>query len=83
MMAGINPKAARMVAGLTQEQAAAVIGATRRAWQEWEGGRRNMPPSKFALFTMLVSSAAPHQSGPLNTSGPRPHPSNPPLGDPA
>ena len=74
MMAGINPKAARIVAGLTQEQAASVIGATRRAWQEWEGGRRNMPPSKFALFAMLVSSAAPRPSEPQSTPVQHPHP---------
>lgn len=76
-------KTARMAAGMTQEAAGALIGGTRRAVQEWEGGRRNCPPAKLALFMMLVSSDAPHQSGPLNTSGPRPHPSTPPLGDPA
>ena len=43
-------RAARNSAGLTQEQAAQVIGATRRAWQEWEAGRRNMPGAKWELF---------------------------------
>lgn len=46
--------AARKVAGLTQEQAARVIGATRRAWQEWEAGRRNMPWAKWELFQRKV-----------------------------
>lgn len=50
-----NPQAetirqARKAAGLTQENAAQVIGATRRAWQEWEAGRRNMPWAKWELF---------------------------------
>lgn len=54
-MASLNPREARLAAGLTQTQAAQLIGATMRAWQEWEGGRRNMPPAKFALFAMLVT----------------------------
>lgn len=41
---------ARKNTELTQEQAAQVIGATRRAWQEWEAGRRNMPSAKWELF---------------------------------
>lgn len=43
-------KSARVRAGLTQDQASRVIGATRRAWQEWEAGRRNMPGAKWELF---------------------------------
>ena len=42
----------RLSLGLTQAQAANVIGATRRAWQEWEGGRRNMPGAKWELFLL-------------------------------
>lgn len=45
---------ARKNTGLTQEQAAQVIGATRRAWQEWEAGRRNMPPAKWELFQKKI-----------------------------
>lgn len=45
---------ARHRAGLTQAQAGEIIGATRRAWQEWEGGRRNMPPAKWELFQIKV-----------------------------
>ena len=45
-------RAARKAAGMTQEQAANVIGATRRAWQEWEAGRRNMPGAKWELFLL-------------------------------
>ena len=63
-VASINPRETRLASGLTQTQAAMLIGATMRAWQEWEGGRRNMPAAKFALFCMLVtpqSAAAPLQ----------------------
>lgn len=42
---------------LTQEQAGALIGATRRAWQEWESGRRNMPGAKWELFQIKVKQA--------------------------
>lgn len=49
-----GPLVARRAAGLTQEQAAKVIGATRRAWQCWEGGQRNMPPAKLQLFEILT-----------------------------
>lgn len=41
---------ARHRAGLTQEQAGAVIGASRRTWQNWENGTRNMPGAKWELF---------------------------------
>lgn len=53
MTAAPNPRAARLAAGLTQTQAAAIIGATRRTWQDWESGARNMPHAKYALFLML------------------------------
>jgi putative transcriptional regulator len=54
----INPKEARLAAGLTQTQAAQMIGATMRAFQEWEGGRRNMPVAKYMLFIMLTQPIA-------------------------
>ena len=47
-------KDARAKAGLTQAKAGELIGATRRAWQEWEGGRRNMPVAKWGLFQIKV-----------------------------
>ena len=43
-------RAAREQAGLTQEQAAALIGYTMRAWQEWEAGNRGMRKALFELF---------------------------------
>lgn len=52
-------KAARIAAGLTQAQAGAVIGASKRAVQEWESvpPRRNIPAAKLTLFLMLVGGA--------------------------
>ncbi len=49
----MTPKAitsARKRAGLTQREAAKLIGAAMRTWQDWEGGRRNMPQAKWELF---------------------------------
>lgn len=43
-------RAARIASGLTQEQAGAMIGASRRTWQNWELGTRNMPTAKWELF---------------------------------
>lgn len=48
-------RAARKGAGLTQQSAAGIIGASTRAWQQWEGGQRNMPAAKFALWVMLTA----------------------------
>ena len=75
----MNFKKARAASGLTQEAAGQLIGATRRAVQEWEGGRRNCPPAKLAYFLMLTmpspaSNVGQHQSAPQSTHGPHPHP---------
>jgi putative transcriptional regulator len=43
-------RAAREQAGLTQAQAAALIGYTMRAWQEWEAGNRGMRRALLELF---------------------------------
>ena len=44
-------KEARVAAGLTHAQAGALVGApSRRTWQDWETGRRNMPAAKWELF---------------------------------
>ena len=47
--------AARKSAGLTQTQAAHLISATMRAWQEWEAGNRRMHPGLFELFQIKVN----------------------------
>lgn len=43
-------KAARERAGLTQRDAAAKIGYTMRAWQDWEAGKRGMRRALLELF---------------------------------
>ena len=62
----ITPKqivAVRKSSGLTQTQAAVMIGGTLRAWQEWEGGRRNMPPAKYNLFLIVTGVTPPAVAG--------------------
>ena len=51
-------RAARDAAGLTQEQAAALVHAARRAWQDWERGERQMPPAAWELFRLKTCGVA-------------------------
>ena len=48
----------REAAGLTQVQAAELIHATRRGWQEYEAGNRRMHPGLFELFCLKVAVTA-------------------------
>lgn len=53
--AKINPTAkqvtdARRNAGLTQQEAAALIYCSMRAWQQWEAGERRMHGAMWELF---------------------------------
>lgn len=50
---------ARKSAGLTQSEAAALVGATLRTWQYWEAGGRTMPGAKWELFLLKTGVAAP------------------------
>lgn len=43
-------KAARCCAGLTQQQAAALIHCGASTWQSWELGTRKMHPAFWELF---------------------------------
>ena len=43
-------RAARKLSGLTQREAAELIYASQSAWEDWEQGRRRMPPGLFELF---------------------------------
>ena len=43
-------RAARLRAGLTQAQAAALVGVQPRAWRYWEGGGRKMTAAVWELF---------------------------------
>lgn len=54
----VEVRAARLAAGLTQTEAAAVIYCTLRGWQDWEGGKRRMHPAFFELFQLKLQSVA-------------------------
>lgn len=43
---------ARLAVGLTQTEAAHVVQASLRGWQQWEAGDRAMPPGLFELFML-------------------------------
>ncbi len=45
-------RAARERAGLTQTEAADLIHATMRSWQDWEAGVAKMRPYAFGYFLM-------------------------------
>lgn len=45
---------ARMEAGLTQTEAAALLHTTCRVWQQWEAGDRKMHPAFFELFAQKL-----------------------------
>lgn len=54
---------ARIAAGLTQTQAAAVVGKTRyQTWLEWENGKKPMPWMIFELFCMKTGQQLPEQN---------------------
>lgn len=40
----------RAAAGVTQAQAAMLVGRTRRNWQQWELGERPISPAIVELF---------------------------------
>lgn len=46
--------AARLAAGLTQEQAAAKLFSSVRAVQYWESGSRRIHPAIFAYFILIT-----------------------------
>lgn len=46
----VEVKAARLAAGLTQTQAAALVYKTLSGWQRWEQGERDMDPALWELF---------------------------------
>jgi len=51
--------AARTAANLTQTEAAAKIGGTLRAWQNYESGERRMHPGLFELFRIKTGQPKP------------------------
>ena len=48
-------KQARIDAGLTQGQAAELIGVSLRTWQFWEAGKYNMRDQSWRLFNILLA----------------------------
>lgn len=42
----------RINAGITQQQAAAIVHAGLRTWQQWEAGDRSMHPAYRELFLL-------------------------------
>lgn len=50
-------KAARLAAGLTQKQAAEIVGAQERAWQYYEAGRP-IPHCKWRIFLLETGNPA-------------------------
>lgn len=56
-------KATRIKAGLTQEQAAALVRVSRRTWLNWEHGHTTMPGAAQDLFKLL---AQPKEEEPTN-----------------
>ena len=47
-------KRARLKAGLSQSQAAKLIGYSTRSWQSWEGGQRTMRLLTFLFFKEMT-----------------------------
>jgi DNA (cytosine-5)-methyltransferase 1 len=50
-------RAARLAAGLTQNEAAALLLTGLRAYQQWESGERKMHPAFWLLFRLLIGGA--------------------------
>ena len=49
-------RAMRERANLTPSDAAALIHASARAWQQWETGDRRMHPAMWVLFRIKVAT---------------------------
>lgn len=61
----IEIAAARIAAGLSQVEAAAVVYVTRNAWQRWEYGKTPIPLGYWELF-LVKTKAARNKAKPLN-----------------
>lgn len=49
-------RAARLAAGLTLAQAAALVHTSVRAWSQWEAGDRRMHPAMWELFQVRTTT---------------------------
>ncbi len=54
-------KAARIAAGMTQSEAGACVCGTLRTWQDWEAGKRPMPPAVWELFQLHTDQHPTHR----------------------
>lgn len=54
---------ARLVLGLTTEEAGRLVGVTRRAWEHWEGGTRKVPAAAYELFLAKAEGLLPSHLG--------------------
>lgn len=52
---------ARLNAKLTQQQAADLIGYSRRGWQDAENGKNKLHPAAWALFLLATEQHPSHQ----------------------
>lgn len=52
-------KSARLDAGISQKDAAALVWVSARAWQYWEGGERKMPRAIWEFFKIRLTHASP------------------------
>ncbi|MCS2161566.1 transcriptional regulator [Scandinavium sp. H11S7] len=48
-------RSTRESAGLTKQDAAILIGVSKRTWDSWESGFRNMPANAFKYFYFVVN----------------------------
>ena len=55
-------KAARMEAGLTQQESADMMGVHLRSWQRWEYGKREMSPAYFEMYLIMSKESEPVSS---------------------
>lgn len=46
----LDALSSRTLAGHTQEQAALLLGVSKRTWQDWERGINTMPPYALKLY---------------------------------
>lgn len=52
-------KESRKKTGMTQSQAAAMVGHALRTWQDWESGKRNMHPSLWDYWLIKIEQDRP------------------------
>ncbi len=50
-------KNTRVLAELTQAQAADLLAVNIRTWRRWENGERKMPSYAFRLFSILTQKS--------------------------